>query len=153
MPFWLLRWNGPPACLIWHTSGRRSLTPLGTTSTHFFASPDISARLASGFDLGDGQINSAVALRQNANMGYWTPVGGLFSTVPDLAKLMRFQMGYGPNSVLQPATLESSFHLPVASDADLLYGDSVGYSVVRNRGRLSGRSRPRRSTTRLHRVL
>ena len=112
--------------------GQKILTPLGMTSTHFFASPDISARLASGFDLGDGQINSAVALRQNANMGYWTPVGGLFSTVPDLAKLMRFQMGYGPNSVLQPATLESSFHLLVASDADLLYGDSVGYSVVRN---------------------
>jgi hypothetical protein len=59
-------------------------------------------------------------------------VGGLLSTVPDLAKLMRFQLGYGPNSVLKPETLEAAITGLVASDADLLYGDGVGFSAVRN---------------------
>jgi CubicO group peptidase (beta-lactamase class C family) len=111
---------------------QKILAPLDMNSTHFFLSPDIVPRLAAGFDLGNGQIDSALPLRQQANLGYWTPVGGLFSTVPDLAKLMRFQMGNGPDSILKPASLESSFHLLVASDADLLYGDSVGFSAVRN---------------------
>ena len=71
-----------------------------------------------------------VPLRQRENMGYWTPVGGFFSTVPDLAKLMRFRMGYGPNLVLQIATLESSFHLLVALDADLLCGRDYQAPII-----------------------
>jgi hypothetical protein len=45
---------------------------------------------------------------------------------------MRFQLGYGPNSVLKPETLEAAITGLVASDADLLYGDGVGFSAVRN---------------------
>jgi CubicO group peptidase (beta-lactamase class C family) len=111
------------------------LNPLGMNSTSFYVSPALAPRLAIGYYLGSDKIDPNAPQRQNANFGYWTPVGGLLSTVPDLAKLMLFQLGYGPDSVLKPETLESSFTGLVASDADLLYGDSVGFSAVRNEDR------------------
>lgn len=111
------------------------LTPLGMNSTGFYVSPALAPRLATGYYLGSDKIDPNVPQRQNANFGYWTPVGGLLSTVPDLVKLMLFQLGCGPDSVLKPETLESAFTGLVASDADLLYGDSVGFSAVRNEDR------------------
>jgi hypothetical protein len=45
---------------------------------------------------------------------------------------MRFQLGYGPNSVLSAESLESAFLGIVPSDADLLYGDGIGFSAARN---------------------
>jgi CubicO group peptidase (beta-lactamase class C family) len=108
------------------------LKPLGMTSTSFLLTPDLARRLAKGYYLGEDKIDPDFPQRQNGNEGYWTPVGGLLSTVPDLAKLMCFQLGYGPNSVLKPETLESAFTGLIASDADLLYGDGIGFSAVRN---------------------
>jgi len=52
--------------------------------------------------------------------------------VPDLAKLMRFQLGYGPKFVLSAESLKPAFSGIVASDADLLYGDGIGFTAVRN---------------------
>jgi len=108
------------------------LNPLGMNNTCFYVSATLAPRLATGYYIGSDGADSNVPQRQNANSGYFTPVGGLFSTVSDLAKLMLFQLGYGPSSVLKTETLESAFTGLVASDADLLYGDSVGFSAVRN---------------------
>lgn len=108
------------------------LDPLGMNSTSFYVSSALAPRLATGYYIGSDKVDSNVAQRQNANGGYFTPVGGLLSTVSDLSKLMLFQLGYGPNSVLKTETLKSAFTGLVASDADLLYGDSVGFSAVRN---------------------
>ncbi|HZQ21859.1 MAG TPA: serine hydrolase domain-containing protein [Terriglobales bacterium] len=108
------------------------LKPLGMTGTSFLVTPDLAPRVAKGYYLGKEEIDPNFPQQQNGHQGYWTPVGGLLSTVPDLAKLMRFQLGYGPNSVLKLEALESAFTGLVASDADLLYGDGVGFSAVRN---------------------
>jgi CubicO group peptidase (beta-lactamase class C family) len=108
------------------------LQPLGMTSTSFFLTADLAPRVAKGYYLGTDKIDPDFPQQQNGHQGYWTPVGGALSTVSDLAKLMRFQLGYGPNSVLKPETLESAFTGLIASDADLLYGDGVGFSASRN---------------------
>jgi CubicO group peptidase (beta-lactamase class C family) len=63
----------------------------------------------------------------------WLPAGGAFSTLEDLVKLMRFQMGFGPETVLSDKALEDSFRLVVPSDGDFAYGDAIGFAVVRNR--------------------
>ena len=127
----LPHWNGLPACPIWNTSSRRSGA----------ARNDEHAFLCVARYLRAPRSRLRPRRRSNQLCGRPAPKRqyGLLDTGrrnlfqrAGLAKLMRFQMGYGPNTVLQPATLESSFHLLVASDADLLYGDSVGYSVVRN---------------------
>ena len=108
------------------------LRPLGMTSTSFFVTPDLAPRIAKGYYLGEEKIDPDFPQQQNGHEGYWTPAGGLLSTVPDLAKLMRFQLGYGPNLVLSAESLKSAFSGIVASDADLLYGDGIGFSAVRN---------------------
>ncbi len=59
------------------------------------------------------------------------PAGGLFSTLNDMVKFMRFQFGLGPERVLSHKALEGSFQLVVPSDGDLRYGDSVGFAAVR----------------------
>jgi CubicO group peptidase (beta-lactamase class C family) len=64
--------------------------------------------------------------------GAWIAAAGVITTVEDLAKLMRFQLGMGPESVLSHKALESSYRLVVPSDADLRYGDGVGYAASRN---------------------
>jgi CubicO group peptidase (beta-lactamase class C family) len=57
---------------------------------------------------------------------------GVFTTLEDLVKLMRFQLGLGPESVLSRKALEDSFRLIVPSDGDLRYGDGVGFAAVRS---------------------
>ena len=59
--------------------------------------------------LGEEKIDPDFPQHQNGHEGYWTPAGGLLSTVPDLAKLMRFQLGYGPKFVLSAESLKSAF--------------------------------------------
>jgi CubicO group peptidase (beta-lactamase class C family) len=69
---------------------------------------------------------------QNSDRDLQLPAGGLLSTLEDMVKLMRFQLGGGPNTVLSPQTLEDSFQTVVPSDGDLRYGDGVGFSAVRD---------------------
>lgn len=87
------------------------LRPLGTTSTSFFVTPALVPRIAKGYYLGEEKIDPDFPQHQNGHEGYWTPAGGLLSTVPDLAKLMRFQLGYGPKFVLSAESLKSAFFL------------------------------------------
>jgi Beta-lactamase len=106
------------------------LKPLGMQDTFFSVTPKIESRIARGYFLGDP--NSASSIVQNSERDFGLPAGGLLSTLRDLAKLMCFQLGSGPETVLTRKTLESSFTGIVPSDGDLRYGDGVGFAAVRN---------------------
>jgi len=106
------------------------LKPLGMQDSFFSVTPKIESRIARGYFLGDP--NSASSIVQNSERDFGLPAGGLLSTLGDLAKLMCFQLGSGPETVLAPETLESSFRGIVPSDGDLRYGDGVGFAAVRN---------------------
>jgi CubicO group peptidase (beta-lactamase class C family) len=95
------------------------IRPLGMNDTTF----TVSEQIAKQFGFG----NEALAHRP------WLPAGGAFSTLEDLVKLMRFQMGFGPETVLSDEALGDSFRLVVPSDGDFAYGDAIGFAVVRNR--------------------
>ena len=49
-----------------------------------------------------------------------------------MIKFMQFEFGDGPPAVLKKEMLEESFSNLVASDGDMVYGDAVGFSAVRN---------------------
>lgn len=102
---------------------REILKPLGMMDTSFWIGPESVARLAT-----TTHMPALPSWRKNPAL----PAGGLFSTVDDLAKLMRFEFGLGPETVLTHAKLLESFRLVVPSDGDLRYGDGIGYSAVRN---------------------
>jgi CubicO group peptidase (beta-lactamase class C family) len=106
------------------------LNPLGMQSTRFSVTPEIERRIARGYFLGDP--NPLPATVQNSDRDPQLPAGGLLSTLGDMVRLMRFQLGGGPNTVLSAKTLDNSFQTIVPSDGDLRYGDGVGFSAVRN---------------------
>jgi CubicO group peptidase (beta-lactamase class C family) len=106
------------------------LEPLGMHDTTFAVTSRIVSRLVTGYFLGDP--NSLPARVDNSDRDLLLPAGGLLSTLEDLSKLMRFQLGGGPNEVLAQNTLNDSFRAVVPSDGDLRYGHGVGFAAVRN---------------------
>lgn len=80
------------------------LTSLGMHDTSFSVTNEMRSRLAQGYFLGDP--NSSPSVVQNSERDFKLPAGGLLSTLGDLAKLMRFQLGGGPETV--PASIEDT---------------------------------------------
>lgn len=102
---------------------REILDPLGMVDTYFDVTPEMKHRVA-GTALG--------AEYRNASFPLAVPTGSLLSTLDDLTKLMRFQLGAGPESVLSREALLDSYELLVPSDGNLRYGDGIGFAVVRS---------------------
>lgn len=111
---------------------RHLLRPLGMTSTDFELTPSMAERLATGVDWDDGTLVYADAAREHPEgLGFRLPGGGLYSTVPDLAKLVSLELGFGPDSVLRPETLKVRDEVPVAARPGLDYGYGLGAQVMR----------------------
>jgi CubicO group peptidase (beta-lactamase class C family) len=100
------------------------LHPLGMTDTGF----SVSATRLSRFAYPREDATQQVSWTKDVLL----PAGGIFTTLGDLAKLMRFQLGFGPETVLSREVLEKSYRLVVSSDAELQYGDGIGFSAVRS---------------------
>jgi len=77
-----------------------------------------------------GNLNYADAAAVNQE-GPGGPAGGAYSTVVDLAKLVSFELGYGPDSVLRPETLQLRDSVPVTSFPSLEFGYGLGIQVWR----------------------
>lgn len=106
------------------------LLPLGMQNSSFSVTSQTQDRLVQGYFLGDP--SAAPSVVQNSERDFLLPAGGLLSTLGDLARLMHFQLGGGPETILTSRTLEASFSGLVSSDGDLRYGDGVGFAAVRN---------------------
>jgi CubicO group peptidase (beta-lactamase class C family) len=106
------------------------LKPLGMRDSSFVVTADQSARLVRGYTISDPRAEGEAA--PNSQTMLLLPAAGLLSTVKDLAKLMRFQMQGGAEDVLSDASLQSSYELLVPSDANLRYGDGIGFASVRD---------------------
>ena len=98
--------------------------PLGMNDTSLAITEESSKRFAYG--------SETVAHLPSWKKHTLLPAAGAFSTMQDMVKLMRFQMGMGPEAVLSKKALEDSFRLVVPSDGDLQYGDAIGFAAVRN---------------------
>jgi CubicO group peptidase (beta-lactamase class C family) len=67
-------------------------------------------------------------------LGYSVPNGGAFSSVEDLARFCSFLMGFGPEGLLSPGSLDSyENRIPVVSNSALSMGTGLGYSVLRRK--------------------
>ncbi|MBW8881110.1 MAG: beta-lactamase family protein [Asticcacaulis sp.] len=103
---------------------REILKPLAMNDTSFAITEAASKRFAYG--------SETVAHLPSWKKSPMLPAGGAFSTMEDLVRLMRFQLGFGPETVLTNAALDDSFRLVVPSDGNLQYGDAIGFAAVRN---------------------
>ena len=85
------------------------LQPLGMRDSRFSITADVQPRVVRGHALGGA--SPAAGDAPNSETMLLLPAAGLVSSVPDLAKLMRFQLGYGPEAVLSQTALQASYQL------------------------------------------
>jgi CubicO group peptidase (beta-lactamase class C family) len=114
---------------------RHILQPLGMSSSDFELTPSLRERLATGVDydvLCKDSLNYDDAANDNLHgLGAGLAAGGAYSTVGDLAKLVSFELGYGPENVLSKETLALRDKVPVAANQSLDYGYGLGIQVNR----------------------
>ena len=113
---------------------RHILSPLGMRSTDFALTSSMREALAVGVDydvLVKDTLNYEDAARGHVDVGYGVPNGGLYSTVGDMAKLVSFQLGFGPDSVLSPAAIARRNAVPITSVLGLPFGYGLGVQVSR----------------------
>lgn len=110
----------------------RILLPLGMTHSGFAADSDTRARLATGYAMRPGTIDTLTPRRELDGRGYRVPNGGLFSTVDDLAAFVRFEMNNGPDSVLPRDVMKNHFAGVAWATGDLTWGYGVGFQSVRH---------------------
>ena len=114
---------------------RHILSPLGMRSTDFALTSSMRDALATGVDydvLVKDTLNYEDAARGHVDgPGYGAPAGGLYSTVGDMAKLISFQLGFGPDSVLSQAAIARRNAVPLTSVLGLPFGYGLGVQVSR----------------------
>jgi len=106
------------------------LEPLGMQRSDFTCPPERLPQLALGYSLKKPEARGQMPWLE-PDRDWLQPAAGLFTDVGDLAKLMRFQMMGGQQRVLSDKALQASYRLFVPTNANLQYGDGVGYAVVR----------------------
>ena len=106
---------------------RHIFLPLGMTHSSFRLTD--RSGLAIGYMVDDGQVSSSQSEGELVGRGYKLPVGGVFTTLDDLAKFVAFQMGDGPAGVLEPATLQRMVLLLKTVDPGMGQGYGVGFQL------------------------
>lgn len=102
--------------------------PLGMRDTGFVAADP--ARLAQGYAVGPGGPEPVADIGR----GYKLPVGGIYTTLADLAKFVAFQMGDGPQIVLTRASLEAASRGLISVDRSMGEGYGTGFELFTNGG-------------------
>jgi CubicO group peptidase (beta-lactamase class C family) len=111
----------------------RILLPLGMTHSGFELDPQMRTRLAKGYEVDEGKVDSSSSVRELAGRGYKVPNGGLFTTVGDMARFVSFQLGEGPDTVLSRTTWAANLTRTNSSMLDLTAGYGIGFMVNRRR--------------------
>lgn len=112
---------------------REILGPLKMQHTWFDYEPAMAANLAAGYEVKeDGTIDTLVPARElRTGRGYKIPVGGIFTTVDDLARFVAFELGHGPSSVLPRSRLDSAFNGVVGASLEMDMGYGLGFMAQR----------------------
>lgn len=110
----------------------RVLTPLGMTDTSFEPTPALSARIAKGYEIDrDGRASFDVPHREHQGRGYKVPNGAMYTTVGDLARFLAFELGEGPESVLERSTLQDQHSRVLSATGNLNSGYGLGFQITR----------------------
>lgn len=107
------------------------LNPLGMNDTMFDLPDSARSRVAIGHDVQDGVASTDVPERELAGRGFRVPNGALFSSLDDLARWTRFQMGDPSQSVFDPAALKAAQGRFIIAGPRLGSGYGIGIQVKR----------------------
>lgn len=106
------------------------LEPLGMHHSAFVATPEMQEQFALGYRLDRSQSSGNVPY--NSERDLLSPAAGLKTNVPDMVRLMSFQMFGNNERVLAQSTLFDSYQLLLPTDASMRYADGVGFAAVRD---------------------
>ena len=107
------------------------LYPLGMLDTDFVPRPHFESRIARGYAVKNEKVDVLTPEREHSGRGYKVPNGALYSTVPDLAKFISFQLGFGSPSVISQDVLRDNFTRVNSASSNLTSGYGIGFSIQR----------------------
>lgn len=108
------------------------LKPLEMNDTVFELTPELRARMAVGHVVGDrGAIDTERPRKELDGRGYRVPNGGLFSTLDDMCRWTRLQMGDASQTVIDPKVLADSQRRLIIVGPKLGSGYGIGVQVRR----------------------
>lgn len=109
----------------------RILQLLGMTDTVFDLDAAQRSRLAPGYTVSPDGASTDEAEAELAGRGYRLPVGGLFSTLDDMTRWLRFQMGEPAPDVFPADALAAAQRRVVLSGPGLRSGYGIGVQLRR----------------------
>jgi len=109
----------------------RIFKPLGMADTAFEPNDRIRARTARGYLIQNGNLDWETADREHSGRGYKVPNGAIYTTVGDLSKFLTFELGGGPDSVLDKQSLEQNFKRIITTGAEGMDGYGLGFALMR----------------------
>jgi len=107
------------------------LQPLGMRETVFEVGEAMRPRLARGHVVADGVVSTQEPWREHAGRGYRVPNGGLYSTLDDMTRWLRFQMGEAAPGVFDPEALARAQRRITLSGPGLDDGYGIGLQTRR----------------------
>lgn len=111
---------------------QRIFQPLGMTHTAFEPNAAIQAAIAKGYEIDrSGRVTFDVPQREHAGRGYKVPNGAIYTTVADLARFVAFELGEGPESVLNKESLREQQSRAGSASGQLDSGYGVGFQLRR----------------------
>jgi CubicO group peptidase (beta-lactamase class C family) len=107
------------------------LLPLAMRDTVFELSQDQRVRLAPGWTVSKTGASTAESEAELAGRGYRVPAGGLFSTLDDMTRWLRFEMGELKSPVFDSESLADAQRRIVHSGPQLERGYGIGMEFRR----------------------
>jgi CubicO group peptidase (beta-lactamase class C family) len=107
------------------------LLPLEMRDTLFELTTEQRSRLAVGHTIAENGASTQDAEAEIDGRGYRVPVGGLFSTLDDMTRWLRFQMGEPAPKVLDAAALAKAQRRITFSGPRLRSGYGIGMQILR----------------------
>lgn len=107
----------------------RIFKPLGMNHTSFEPNASILPHLSNGYVVSNGKADPTVPLREHQGRGYKVPNGAVYSTVTDLARYVAFELGYGPDSVLDKKMLKDNYKQIIKLTESDAPRDMIGYGI------------------------
>ena len=112
--------------------GQHILEPLGMTSSGFEVKAPMRPLLARGYDVSkEGKVDSSQPDGEWEGRGYRVPNGGLISTMRDLARFVAWELGAGPDTILNRETQRGNYAYVLTASAEMNTGYGIGFQVQR----------------------
>jgi erythromycin esterase len=106
---------------------KKIFAPLGMKHSSFEPNAATKPWLAKGYVVKEETVDTTVSEREHEGRGYKVPNGAVYSTVGDMARLLSFELGQGPETVLKRQMVKENYERIVKLNRPS--EDMIGYGL------------------------